>query len=270
MIYDCFPFFNEFELLTIRLHELASVVDKFVIVESDCTHAGHRKPLWFQEKKHLFRPWADKIVHAIASLSGNTAAEREQSQREWIWRKLMELSIRDTDVAAEDRFVTDKDFILMGDADEIPRHEAVVAAKNYANQGDIGFGQNIYQYHLNARIGDEWIGTRMASIALIKRNGWSMHHMRHKTPSFAMKNAGWHFGFMGGADRVRLKIQSYMHTEFNLPQYTDTSLIQKRINEGKDPFDRELTITSTMKIAPIEEMPLYVQQHPYLFANWLK
>ena len=28
MIYDCFPFFNELELLEIRLHELGDVVDR--------------------------------------------------------------------------------------------------------------------------------------------------------------------------------------------------------------------------------------------------
>lgn len=32
MIFDCFTFFNELELLELRLHELAGVVDKFVLV----------------------------------------------------------------------------------------------------------------------------------------------------------------------------------------------------------------------------------------------
>ena len=36
MIIDCFPFYNERDLLEIRLQELESVVDWFVLVE-----AGH-------------------------------------------------------------------------------------------------------------------------------------------------------------------------------------------------------------------------------------
>lgn len=32
MIYDCFPFFDELDVLEIRLKELADVVDRFVIV----------------------------------------------------------------------------------------------------------------------------------------------------------------------------------------------------------------------------------------------
>jgi len=37
MIYDCFIFYNELDILRVRLNELAGVVDKFVIVESDKT-----------------------------------------------------------------------------------------------------------------------------------------------------------------------------------------------------------------------------------------
>jgi hypothetical protein len=40
MIYDCFTFFNELELLELRLHELAGVVDKFVLVEATQTHSS--------------------------------------------------------------------------------------------------------------------------------------------------------------------------------------------------------------------------------------
>ena len=37
MIYDCFNFFNELDLLEIRFHTLYEHVDKFVIVESNKT-----------------------------------------------------------------------------------------------------------------------------------------------------------------------------------------------------------------------------------------
>ena len=41
-IYDCFTFFNELDLLEIRLNELNEVVDYFVLVEATTTHS--RKP----------------------------------------------------------------------------------------------------------------------------------------------------------------------------------------------------------------------------------
>lgn len=258
MIYDCFPFFNEFELLAIRLNELAPVVDKFVIVESSETHAGSRKPLWFLEKRHYFRQWEEKIVPVVTSLIGADTASREQSQRQAIWLALQEMRVEADDM------------ILMGDADEIVKRDAVGQAAKHAKNGSLAFGQSLYQYFLNANVGEKWLGTRMASVGFLREAKWSMHEFRHQKPNVILKNSGWHFGFMGGAERVRLKINSYMHQEFNLPEFTDLSLIQKRIDAGVDPFDRSLTITTPMRVAKIEEMPVYVRDNPHLYANWLK
>ena len=51
MIYDCFPFFNELDLLEIRLNILDPIVDKFVLVESTQTFNRQPKPLYYQENK---------------------------------------------------------------------------------------------------------------------------------------------------------------------------------------------------------------------------
>jgi beta-1,4-mannosyl-glycoprotein beta-1,4-N-acetylglucosaminyltransferase len=40
MIFDCFLFFNEFDMLRLRLKELEDVVDVFVLVESRHTVNG--------------------------------------------------------------------------------------------------------------------------------------------------------------------------------------------------------------------------------------
>lgn len=55
MIYDCFTFFNELNLLEIRLNILNDVVDKFVLVEATKTFSGKDKPLYYeQNKKKVF------------------------------------------------------------------------------------------------------------------------------------------------------------------------------------------------------------------------
>ena len=46
-IYDTFLFFNELDLLEIRLNVLHDVVDHFVIVECTKTYQGNDKPLYF-------------------------------------------------------------------------------------------------------------------------------------------------------------------------------------------------------------------------------
>jgi beta-1,4-mannosyl-glycoprotein beta-1,4-N-acetylglucosaminyltransferase len=40
-VFDCFPFFNELDVLEIRLNEMNSVADYFVILESRETYGGH-------------------------------------------------------------------------------------------------------------------------------------------------------------------------------------------------------------------------------------
>ena len=45
-IYDCFIFNNELNLLNMRLYELNSIVDKFVLVEATRTHTNNSKELF--------------------------------------------------------------------------------------------------------------------------------------------------------------------------------------------------------------------------------
>lgn len=47
MIYDCIPFFNELDILKLRMHIMAPYVDKFVIEESTVTFSGEPKPMVF-------------------------------------------------------------------------------------------------------------------------------------------------------------------------------------------------------------------------------
>ena len=54
MVYDCFPFFNELDLLEIRLNVLKDGVDRFVIVEAGETHTGKPKPFYFEENRGRF------------------------------------------------------------------------------------------------------------------------------------------------------------------------------------------------------------------------
>lgn len=64
-IYDVFTFFNELDLLEIRLNILDPYVDYFVIVEATETFSGYPKPLYYEENKERFKKWKDKIIHYV-------------------------------------------------------------------------------------------------------------------------------------------------------------------------------------------------------------
>src|ERR1700722_9865012 len=113
MIYDCFTFFNELELLELRLHELAGVVDKFVLVEATETHTNKPKPLYYQENRARFSAFHDKIIHVTHAkmLKSSDTWIPETFQRNCIGRGLKDCR--------------PDDFVLVSDLDEIPRADVV-------------------------------------------------------------------------------------------------------------------------------------------------
>ena len=67
-IVDVFPFFNELDLLDIRLNVLDPYVDCFIISEATKTFQGGDKPLWYDENKDRFKKFHHKIIHNILKI----------------------------------------------------------------------------------------------------------------------------------------------------------------------------------------------------------
>jgi beta-1,4-mannosyl-glycoprotein beta-1,4-N-acetylglucosaminyltransferase len=75
---DSFIFFNELDILEIRLNTLDSVVDKFILIESTVSHSGKEKPLFYQENKHKFEKFNHKIIHCIVEDTPNSFEEAQK------------------------------------------------------------------------------------------------------------------------------------------------------------------------------------------------
>ena len=74
-VFDSFIFFNELDLLELRLNILNDVVDYFVLTESPFTVSGNEKPLYYQENKDRFGKFNDKIIHNITKEIPNDYSE---------------------------------------------------------------------------------------------------------------------------------------------------------------------------------------------------
>ena len=74
-IFDTFTFYNELDLLELRLNILGDVVDYFVINEANITFTGKPKPLYYQENKERFKKWEDKIIHHV-TIDDNKTLEK--------------------------------------------------------------------------------------------------------------------------------------------------------------------------------------------------
>ena len=87
-IYDCFPFYNELDLLDLRLAEHYDHVDYFVLVEANKTFQNNDKPFYYHDNKNRFSKWRDKIIHVrvMDMPDGDNPWERETHQRNKILR----------------------------------------------------------------------------------------------------------------------------------------------------------------------------------------
>ena len=127
MVFDCFTFFNELDLLEFRLKLLSNVVDKFVICESNLTFSGNTKPYNFQDNRERFKDWEDKIIYLPIE------QDKEGMTFEKVTRYspnngpfLLEYEQRNSLLYATE-LMKDDDLVLMGDLDEIPDPRAITA-----------------------------------------------------------------------------------------------------------------------------------------------
>jgi beta-1,4-mannosyl-glycoprotein beta-1,4-N-acetylglucosaminyltransferase len=54
-----------------------------------------------------------------------------------------------------------------------------------------------------------------------------------------IKKGGWHFSYLGGIEKIKQKIRSFAHTEFNKDEFLQDEYLLKAINNGEDIFKRE-------------------------------
>lgn len=221
-IYDCFTFFNELDLLDIRLNTLNDVVDYFVLVESKKTFTKNDKPLYYEDNKHLFKQFEDKIIHVVLDDLPNTNAwGNEYYQRNSILKGLTECK--------------DSDIVIISDVDEIPNPADILSTASCMDDKSIcGFNQKLYYYYINMYVCDNWIGSKMSTFSKFKEfspqsfriNGFGIN---------VIPNGGWHFSYVGGIDRIKYKIESFAHQEINNDAFK--SNIESRLNSGVSIFD---------------------------------
>lgn len=249
MIYDCFTFFNELDLLEIRLNVLKDVVDKFVLVEARQTHTGKPKPLYYEDNKSRYAAFNDRIIHiVIDSFPEDLGAwGRENFQRNAIIRGLTNLGLDDK--------------VMISDLDEIPRPEII---QKYSSSNDVfRFNMISYGFYLNF-VNLRWrnmYGTKMLPYGkfVYGFDGVQVHYdefmpeevnkgttatkirrrdyPRKKGGEIIVRNAGWHFSCLGGAKAMLIKMRSVApHHDFDPddPKMTEES-VAKLLAKGKGP-----------------------------------
>lgn len=255
-IYDAFNFFNELEILDVRLNILNEYVDYFVIVESTLTHSGLPKELFYEKNKNLFKKFEHKIIHYVINNSPKSFEEARERLKDPVTSEfdrnvLKEALSSDNIEPGNSNFLrdfyekeyikkpliglSDDDFCFVSDLDEIWNPEMLI---DYSRDDIFKPQQDGYIYYLNNRTNeiDGWTGTIGTKYKNIKNNCLNHLRTRGKTKYTIINNGGWHFSFQGGAERVKTKIESYSHQEINnnnIKSQIDNKLIKNKDIRGR-------------------------------------
>lgn len=250
MIIDCFPFFNELDVLEIRLRELSQVVDRFVLCELTRTFTGHGKPLHFRANAERFGKFSDQIVVTPATPPAfGTCWELDR------WQKNAPIQY----VAPQ---LTSDDFLLVCDLDEIPRADVVARLTgNWA--GPVRLDMPIHRMWLDAvsdQSSDKAFLIRWGEFNAQNQDVWDI---RERRPFPVVRDAGWHFSSMGD---IRDKLNAFSHQEFNRPDLNDLARIQQRRRQLADPLGRTHV---HYRLCEESSLPQCVQEHRERYAHLL-
>jgi len=271
-VYDCFPIFNELDLLEIRLEELNSVVDKFIITEANATHQGNPKPLYLTENIGRFEKYKDKIEIIIVDLLNNipdpTSKQdwtRERFQRNKAYDYLKSVCLPN-------------DIVIVSDADEIPRVEAI---QKYISDKKDAVGvllQDRFMYYLNYKnitTDEPQLNSKILRFEMFnKYNYQELTAMRYADteklmPTYTINKGGWHFTFQGGIKKVIEKVKSFAHREYNVNEKINYDRMLKNFEEGIDVYDAKTT-WETVEVDETFPKKIQSDKQKYIDDGWIK
>ncbi len=273
MIYDCIPFFNELDILKLRMQILAPYVDRFVLEEASVTFSGEKKEMLFSKNREMFWEFEDKIIYIAVEnspMSGVTTHERDKFQKNQLIRGMAGCK--------------PDDIVIFSDVDEIPNPETLQEIlKNFDPSKIYHLAQRMFYCFLNMEevsgnllsiTGEfpqvtrrQWLGTKICSFGNLPREG--IVYLREVSPedprSVRVADGGWHFGYMGGerdvAKRIGVKVQAAAHQEYNKSRYLNEAV--DRLLCGEDIFGRNARFVQV----PIDETyPKYLREHQEEYA----
>ena len=272
MVYDCIPFFNEVDILKLRLNVLNSYVDRFVIEEATMTFSGEPKELCFEKNKDMFKEYLDKITYIVVD---DTPKEAVTHERDYFQKNHLIDGLKDA---------TEDDVIIMSDVDEIPNP---IVLKNIIDNFDKNKVYHLAQRNFYAFVNMEeksgsllsitgdfpeidkedrkWLGTKICNINNIPKEGIVRLRDLIKVTderSVRVADGGWHFGYMGGngetnaAKRIGVKVKAAAHQEYNDKEILKETM--DRLKLGQDIFGREARFE---RVEIDETYPEYLLQH---------
>jgi hypothetical protein len=227
-IFDCFTFYNEFDILELRLAELWDTVDYFVICEANRTHQNNPKPFYLNEQWSRFSQYHSKIRHVMLEdmpVDTSDCWVRERHQRRGIAKGLWDLQ--------------PDDLVCVSDCDEIPRPAALESIREDTNGYDrYVLGIPLFYFRINYLMVKPL--TRQRNIVVTrgkaftdpqKEREYTFYKDNHPAVDLAnnavfLDHGGWHFTYFGDDEFAVNKLKNFAHAESNVPRIVDNVNVQ--------------------------------------------
>ena len=266
-IYDCFQYFNEENVLDLRLNILDEFVDFFVIVESTTDHQGNDKKLNFNIEK--FNKFKKKIIYVVVEDTLNNIKKSHIGQNSLVERHQRNSIMKGL------KNCNDDDLVIISDVDEIPdlnKLNLLDTKSRYAV-----FCQKKFDYKLNLlnETEGDWFGSKICLKKNLRSPQW-LRNLKFKQYPFwridkprnlqIIENGGWHFAYLQNPENISKKIRSFAHGEFNNENFANQKNIQEKIKMEKDIFDRKI---SFKKVKIDTSFPKYIVENKEKFKDWI-
>lgn len=261
LVIDCFPYNGELVAL-FRVQYLYKHVDRFVVIEARQTYSGKQKEaLEFHKNRIMFEPYMDKITYVVIdefpepdpawlqAIPSRFPWMAESSYDSW-WREMYQREYGERYI--REHYLHTRALVICSDADEIPREDAIVVARNMYDEfsnAPVFLEMKFFYYNFRWCKNQDWYyafiinTTYLANHPLFQTDGEtllsSFSEIRVAAPrTRVMPMAGWHCSYFASKEDLKRKLESFSHREFDREEFKTSEYLEKCINNGKDIANR--------------------------------
>ena len=283
-VYDLFMLNTELDWLEIRMHELASQVDYFVILEAPTTFTGLPKKMYYEDNKEIFKEFEDKIIHHVlepppAGHPGHVEASEastfvrgsaEYEAHAWVMERFQRNAMfsQVLPYLEGDAAPTEDDVIIVSDIDEIPRPATVQLLRECQFGRLTTLRSKFYYYSFQwLHRGQEWAHPQATTYhganrtilpaSLRELDGSAVGALDSEKQT--IWNSAWHCSScFRTLDEMLGKMKSFSHTNLNAEKFRSKEWIVEHIRNGRDLWDRWFQWYD--RVDDNQDLPEYVKE----------
>ncbi|EHA8592564.1 beta-1,4-mannosyl-glycoprotein 4-beta-N-acetylglucosaminyltransferase [Cocos nucifera] len=259
-VFDAVLFSNELDMLTIRWNELNPYVSEFVLLESNSTFTGIKKPLLFAENRERFKFVESRLTYG--TIGGRFVKGENPFVEESYQRVALDQLIRIAGIA-------DDDLLIMSDVDEIPSGHTIDLLRwcdDIPEKLHLRLRNYLYSFEF-------FLDNKCWRASVHRYRVGKTRYAHYRQTDDILTDAGWHCSFcFRYISEFVFKMNAYSHVDrVRFAYYLDPSRIQDVICRGADLFDmlpEEYTFRGIIaKLGPIPHSYSAVHLPVYLLQN---